>query len=88
MVRRIDFEARLGFAIAGLAQTRSRSKAIPNTLTQRQRRDHRAIRFDSTDPGSVFASIAVLGNGGGADDAIAAGSGDEDGPLHWKYGRD
>lgn len=63
--RTIAREHRLYAALEGLRQTRSRRTRTPEVLTERQPRDHRVARRDSTKPVAVFETVNAIGNGDG-----------------------
>lgn len=74
-VRLIAREPRLHCALEGLAQARSRQNQLPATLVERQRRDHRLNRVDSTKPAAVLATVKALSEGQGVSGATAAAGG-------------
>lgn len=75
VTRVIAREARLAAALEGMRQARSRAHAIPATLTERQRRDHRTKRRSSADPATVLGAVAAISRGEGASGADRAGDG-------------
>lgn len=81
-VRTIDREPRLKAALQGLAQARSRSVEIPAALVERQPRDHRVMRKDSTKPVAVLASVKALSEGLGVAGATAAATGGTSGGYY------
>lgn len=74
-VKRIDREPRLAAALEGLAQSRSRSSEFPATITERQPRDRRTKRTDSTEPQAVLATVKAISEGKGVNGAAAAAGG-------------
>lgn len=74
-IRIIAREARLQAALECLTQTRSRSKQFPSTTLERQPRDHRVSKRDSTKPAAVIASVAALSRGEGVAGATMAAGG-------------
>lgn len=81
-VRRIDYEPRLGACLAGLSNARARSRTIPSTLVERQRRDHRTNKLDSSKPAAVIATVAAITSGQGVSAAIGAASGGSGGGYY------
>lgn len=74
-IRIIAREPRLDAALKALEQCRSRAFEFPSTVLERQRRDWRVKRFDSTKPAAVIASVAAVSEGGGVEAASTAAGG-------------
>lgn len=81
-VRRIDREPRLSAAIEALTQSRSRSKQFPATLVERQRRDRRVNRADSTKPAAVLSTVKAISEGKGVNGAASAATGGSGGGYY------
>lgn len=62
-------------AIMALGATRSRSRSVPSTTVERQRRDWRLNHIDSSKPAAVLATIDAVSNQQGVDGAAAASGG-------------
>ena len=85
-LRTIARENRLAAAIEGLSQVRARSFGVPNTLTERQPRDRRLRRFDSTKPVAVLATVEAVSSQLNVNQINSAASGGSSGGGGGYYG--
>jgi hypothetical protein len=71
--RILSREGRLVAALDALDRSRSRSKEFPATVTERQPRDRRVTRRDSSKPVAVIATVRAISKGEGTRGAATSG---------------
>jgi hypothetical protein len=73
--RIIARESRLAASLSSLNLARARSREVPSTLIERQPRDRRAPRFDSSKPVAVVSMVSALSKQQGINAASIAATG-------------